>query len=72
VDNNQVLEIERLFYSNFLDDLEDNPDHYEWLYETSIDKIKADPEYYYNLDVWEKEKELVKVDNTINCDGFLL
>ena len=43
-------EIEALFLEAFIEELNDYPEHYEILYGVPINKIKADPEYYYNLE----------------------
>ena len=44
-------EIEQLFLDAFIADLEEYPEHYEIMYDVPIEKIKADPAYFYDLPI---------------------
>ena len=70
-------EIRKLFYDNFLSDLEDDPEFAEFAYGVSIEKIKEDPEYYYNLNISKREEResppvKPKPKKTEISGGFLL
>ena len=49
--NQEEQEISKLFLDGFIADLEEYPEHYQIMFDVPIEKIKADPEYYYTLPV---------------------
>lgn len=51
-------EINKLFLEGFISELDEHPEHYEDVYGVPIEKIKENPEYYYNLDMCDEVEEV--------------